>query len=326
MMLLPSFARSCSRSRIRVVGPSVLAALVEVSVVHARFEPNEPGQPDYGVYERTLDEADRARREGHLGLAVETYTVAYESLPPTDRVTSLGSDIVEHVAMFVQSDYDGGHRDPKLLSQAIALIELHLADIARSGTTRDTTVYEELNDRLTAELHAIEAERQSSVIEAEPEPFAIPEVETANDGARSTMSEVSPIVSPPSPAEDRVAWGDRRSSSLGFTIGGAAGIALGVGLVVYGQWLDDFALSQRRQTCTGVIPSQYDACEAERDDYFDGLNAGSVGSQATGAVVGAVGIGLLTTGIVFLVRQKRRASIAIQPSFRRLSLTVAGRF
>jgi hypothetical protein len=260
------------------------------------------------------EEADAARQ---LARAADLYTEAYDALPPAERATEIGSDVVRAAARVRRDQFFENPKDPAPLAPSAALLERHLADVRRLQPDRDVSELEKELTSVTALQEGFaetETETETDEAETEPTPDPIPVVDT-----ETTTTD---------PPDDPVPR-DRRPLGLGLTIGGAIGIAGGATLLALGGSLHSSTTStynSRRGLAPEDCTLQGSICELE--EWKDGEYARANAMLAVGSILAAAGIGLVIGGATVLARNRKEHAFVLGPLHTRAGtgLTVSGSF
>lgn len=279
----------------------------------------------YEEYERQITKAEEAEANGEIETALEAYGYAYHALPGTNRASDMGCDLVDAVVRLGDVAWNSGVRSPEMLNLEITLIEEYIKDIERFQPEQDIQVYRDKR----AELVEWRLSRLTPVHESDDEKGVVVEpssnvstaaTETADDSAievsgpleasTDTNDELIPEGSfsgleTPSDALDRSQpiphwW---RKAGIGLTTAGSVLIAGGIASVAYAGWMGeaiDDRYSERVTDCGANVTCLSDI-EAWRDDNFK-LRRGVL---AGGIVTTVVGVGLLASGVILIVKHRK---------------------
>ncbi len=241
---------------------------------------------------------------GNYRGAAESYAAYYEALG-NDRTSVAGENAVLVAADAYRQAWDA-HADRADLLAAQTLLQAHIAGFeAATGSASGAGV-----DEAKAESAWFAAKLEETA-PAEPSPAAGAVVEPSEPPREQTPPEpervgarVEPVVGPTPITGDEPETAPSRQPDrvgLGLTIGGAAGVAAGIFGVTYGSlWNRSIDDTADAAVPGGNVPDDVDP-EAWRSDQ----KKVGLGLQIGGAALLAVGSGLLTYGIIRLVRRSR---------------------
>ena len=285
---------------------SVLALAVVAAPVHLRAA---------APADRTelLSRAQSQLDAGQYRAAAESYAAYYEALGA--QTASVAGENAVLVAVDAYRQAWDAHADRADLLAAQALLQKHIADFETAkGTATGAGV-----DEAKAELSWVEAKLEETKpadaappVEPADGPVETPEDDpttepvTRPDSVGPVAGGPGPIVDDPPKSEPTKPGPGPDKLGLGLTIGGAAGIAAGIFGLTYGTMYNRAV----NDAANGAVPGgnvdgDFDA-EAWRSDH----KKVGLGLQVGGGVLLAVGGGLLTYGIVRLVRHSRDKATA----------------
>lgn len=270
-----------------------------------------------------VTEGDEAMEREDYREAIAKYNAAYYGLDTSERVSYMGSLPVRKAMRAYERL---AAQEPR--EHVKAVLEAQLALVTNFLTSvRSLPSSAELVDaEVLTELEAVRVRVEEEINALSPE-MPPPETNgTETDGTETDETETdgiqTPVDTPPSnPASPR-----QRKLGIGLAVGGAAGVVAG-GVAMVGWW----TVPPQAERYANTTPGYEEGTDA-RASYLEREDGRKLQYLVSGAVIAGIGAAIATTGVVLVVKHRRRPSDraawqvapALGPS--RAGLMVAGRF